>query len=66
MDENWFENINWSGACLLCKAKHDGQCPNHDCAKINYDKNGNRIPLWVYHMDGDTLDEYLKSLEEEK
>lgn len=63
MEENWFANINWSGECLLCKAKNNGNCPDRECAEMNYDKNGNKIPLYVYHMDGNTLDEYLKSLE---
>lgn len=57
--DDWFENINWSGECLLCQAKHDGKCPDIDCAKINYDVNGNKIPLYAWNKDGNTLDKYL-------
>lgn len=62
MDENWFASIKWDETCLLCKAKHNGECPNIECAKSNYDKNGNIIPDYVYHMDGNTLEKYLQSL----
>ncbi len=59
MDENWFANLKWSGECMLCKANNDGQCPNIDCAKMNYDQNGNKIPLYAWHADGNTLYKYL-------
>ena len=63
MDEAWFNTINWQGECLLCKAKNNGSCPDIECAKMNYDKKGNKIPLYVFHADGNTLEEYLKSVE---
>lgn len=57
MDE-WFENINWSGACIRCKEENNGQCPDLDCAKYHYDVDGNKIPLKAWHADGDTLHKY--------
>lgn len=64
--EEWFQNINWSGECLQCKAKHGGECPMRECAESNYDQNGNKIPLYVYHADGNTLEKYLNSQKEGK
>lgn len=59
----WFATINWKDECLQCRAKHEGKCPDRECAQMNYDQNGNKIPLSVYHADGDTLDKYLSKQE---
>ena len=61
--KSWFNNINWQDECLQCREKNNGNCPDPECAAMNYDKNGNKIPPWVFHADGNTLEEYLKSLE---
>lgn len=58
MDENWFENIKWSGECLQCREENGGKCPNRDCAKFNYNENGDKIPLHAWHADGNTVDKY--------
>lgn len=51
--------IKWDSTCLECQSKHNGVCPNKQCAEHNYDEWGDPIPADVYHMDGNTLQEYL-------
>ena len=57
--DTWFNSIKWSEECLNCHTRHDGYCPRQSCAEYHYDEWGDIIPSWVYHMDGNNLEEYL-------
>lgn len=52
-------NIKWDEYCLQCQAKHGGTCPDARCASINYDPWGDPFPSYVYHMDGNSIAEYI-------
>lgn len=60
-DDKWFASIKWDNSCLQCQAKANGVCENRSCAEQNYDPWGDPIPAYVYHHDGNTLDEYLEN-----
>ena len=60
-DDKWFASIKWDDSCLQCKSKTNGVCKNRSCAEQNYDPWGDPIPAFVYHHDGNTLDEYLEN-----
>lgn len=60
-DEKWFASIKWDNNCLQCQSKTNEVCENRSCAEQNYDPWGDPIPAYVYHHDGNTLDEYLES-----
>lgn len=59
-DDKWFNTIKWNAICIVCQSENNGLCPNRNCAEDNYDEWGDPIPLWVYHMDGNILAEYLE------
>ena len=60
-DDKWFASIKWDNSCLQCQAKTNGVCENRSCAEDNYDPWGDPIPAYVYHHDGNTLNEYLEN-----
>jgi len=60
-DDKWFASIKWDKSCLQCQAKTNGACENRSCAEDNYDLWGDPIPAYVYHHDGNTLNEYLEN-----
>ena len=62
MTKEWFDSIKWDEVCLECIAENEGVCPRPGCAEDNYDKNGNKIPEFLWYMDGNGVEEYLRNL----
>ena len=60
LDDKWFESIKWTGACLECKLKNDGQCKSRSCAEGVYDPWGDEFPMTLWYPGGNDVDKYLK------
>ena len=60
-DDVWFANIHWHQTCLECQSEHNGTCPNRRCAENEYDPWGDPIPMDLYFMDGNNVQQYLEN-----
>ena len=59
-DDTWLSSIKWDSYCLQCQSKNNDTCPNKDCAMSTYDPWGDPFPAYVYHPDGDSIQEYIE------
>ena len=52
-NSEWLASIKWESGCIECHKNNGGECHNHQCAELYYDKYGNPIPADSVQFDGD-------------